>query len=137
MRVLMPDATWQGTLLKGGWYANVPEISVAKDDARYRALVLRFMRLGQRPLDAERLAEKSIKDFFAREWKARLMKLVARWAKMYADQNFGSLEGFDPEVISETWVPGYAFFKPTGAEAQKLFTEMRRNVNMDISEALS
>ena len=129
MRVLMPDATWQGTILKGGWYANVPEISVDKGDARFRALVLRFMRLGKRPLDAEVLAERAIKDFFAREWKARLMKLVSRWAKMYADQNFGSLDGFDPEAISETWVPGYAFFKPTGAEAQKLFIEMKRSVD--------
>ena len=89
--LIVPRTTYEGVTLEGGWSVEVPEVRVVASSPRMRTLVRRLMRGGARPMDAETLASRAVIDFFEREWRARTMKLVGRWAKMYADQNFGSL----------------------------------------------
>ena len=125
----VPETTYEGVTLAGGWCVEVPEVRVVASSPRMRTLVRRLMRGGAKPLDAERFAERAVVDFFEREWRARTMKLVGRWAKMYADQNFGSLEGFVPEVVADTWIPGNARVRWTEAEVKMLFAAMRRDEN--------
>ena len=127
-KLLVSETTYEGVTLPGGWGVDVPEVRVVASSPRMRTLVRRLMRGGARPMDAETLAERAVIDFFEREWRARTMKLVGRWAKMYADQNFGSLEGFVPEVVADTWIPGNARVRWTEAEVKALFAEMRRKV---------
>lgn len=126
--IKIPRTTYQGLTLPGGWKADVPQIEVHRNDPRLRTLVLRFQRLGMKPLDAEEAARDAITRFFEREWRARLMKIVGRWAKLYADQNHGSLEGFDPEMVADLWIPGATFLSQGAPDVKAAFVAMRRGL---------
>ena len=126
MRLVAPDTTWRGHVLPGGWEIDIPDIDVDRAAPRFRAIVKRYMRMGKRPFDAEEAAAASIRDFFAREWRARTMKLVGRWASLYVQQA-GSLAGFDATLVASTWIPGNVFLTPGSAEVKVMFAEMKRN----------
>lgn len=125
MRLVAHDSTWKGHVLPGGWEIEVPDIHVDAASPRFREIVRRYMRMGKKPLAAEEAAVLAVRDFFAREWRARTMKLVGRWASLYVAQT-GSLDGFDPERVASTWIPGNVFLTPGSAEVKAMFAEMRR-----------
>lgn len=126
MRLKAPDTTWRGHVLPGGWEIDVPDINADRTSPRFRGIVQRYMRMGKRPLDAENAAAEAIRGFFAREWRARTLKLVGRWASLYVQQT-GSLAGFDATLVASTWIPGNVFLTPGSAEVKVMFAEMKRN----------
>ena len=123
----IPTTTFQGITLEGGWKTHVPDIQADRGSPRYRDIVMLLMRYGMKPGQAEAEAQLIVREFFEKAWKARLMKGVGRWAKKYADQNFGSLEGFEPEMAARLWIPGMVSMGRGGnTDMRTMFLEMRR-----------
>jgi hypothetical protein len=131
MLIEIPSTTYHGVTLAGGWHTRVPDISVRGDDIRVKDIVSVLVRQGMLRPEAEARAVESVKVFFEREWRARIMKTVGRWAKVYAGSNRGSLKGFDPALVARYWVPGVfgGSFGEGNPDVRALFVEMRRSVN--------
>ena len=102
----IPETTFQGLTLPGGWKTDVPRITLDTTSPRFLKLSRMYMSLGKRPLDAEKAASEACVHLWEAVWGERVRKAVSRWAKVYADGAFGSLEGFRPEVLADLWMPG-------------------------------
>lgn len=128
----IPDATYAGVLLKGGWTTHVPEAAWRMDDARVRDLVMMLKRYGASHSVAEVEARSRLDALWRHAWRSNVMKRVARWASVFEREN-GSLEGFDASLVARTWMPGTLFGKqPTGnATMRELFADMRRNLHAE------
>lgn len=123
----IPTTRFKGVEVEGGWQARVPRVTPSREDLD--DLVTTLMLMGATRAKAEEAAPEMVTRFFEREWRSRLMKIVGRYAKKYADEGFGSLEGFEPERVARRWVP------MRGGDATKMerimrkeFEEMRREM---------
>lgn len=112
--------------LPGGWTTHAPAVRFVVTDERFQDIVKVLRRGGLSPLAAETKAAEACATFWSREWKQCLLPVVARWADVWKDQNFGSLDGFDPSLVARLWVPTLKQFNVSGAEMQRLFVEMKR-----------
>ena len=99
------DIHYGDILIPGGWEARVPRITVVREDARFREMVVAFQRWGNRPLAAEDLARAACEDVFTSKWITSLRAFVARAAIRHIAEG-GTMETFRPEIAQRAYVPG-------------------------------
>lgn len=126
MRIKIPNTTFQGVPLEGGWEAEIPHPSFDVSEPRIQHMVRSYMRMGAPRFTAENVAVDALEDLWRAIWRERLMKAVGRWHKLYREANFGSSEGFDAEKVAATWIPGADFNELVAVDMKKLFAEMRK-----------
>ena len=104
-RASINDIRYGALLIPGGWHASIPRVTVVRDDARFREMVVAFQRWGNRPLAAEDLAREACEDIFNARWVSNLRAFVARAAIKHLEEG-GTMESFRPEVAQRAYVPG-------------------------------
>lgn len=128
-RVEVSPTTFYEIQLEGGWTAQVPSITVRRDDERFVEIVAALARLGMPPARTEAYAIAACQGLFEGSWVTKLKMSVGRYAREYK-RRFGSLEGFDPEIAQGAFVPGGdALWKRAGNSnllLRDVFEEMRR-----------
>lgn len=105
-RIHVTPSTYRGLEIPGGWQASVPSIMIARTDERFAKLVAFFTRNGAAGPRAETLALGVCQALFEGSWETKMKMYLGRCATKYAKLSGGTLDGFEPEVLADLFVPG-------------------------------
>jgi hypothetical protein len=127
-KIEMTDLAARHLVVPGGWHAHVPAVT---PDEEWLAHVTRyFIADGYQPAQARALALAVAQAKSDAGWVRDIRQSIRRYALIYA-RRFGSLDGFDPEMMQAAYMPGVA--ENTGRRGKQfvnsLFMEMRKELS--------
>lgn len=129
LKVEMPESRAGGLVVPGGWTAKIPEITL--EPKALNAYVSYVMRRKSAPMaEAAEIVRLAHQDRYNYGYISSLRAAVRYRAEQYL-KRYGSLDGFDPELMMRLWMPGENVGRRGKPFALTLMAEMAKNVGQE------
>jgi hypothetical protein len=122
-------------VIEGGWEARIPEVTAV--DPQTQLAYGRFLQsAGMSPLEAQDEVVRRMSNVFMSAWLRALTRNMRYWASKYARRfplninDDGTLRGFNPERLQNTYIPEVNSGKRGSTFANKMFKEFNDAANI-------